>query len=187
MGRCPTCGADIDGDHHESCRGPPDSDARTDGGTDDTAGDGDGLSRRAMLGYTAGSAAATLGAIGAGWLAFVYERTGPEEDVVREYVTALSRQKFNTATLLYHEDAPGTPPSPAENPGLQDTDITVEEAEVTARNEDIGLESVAELAFVDVTLVFDSAWETKEVETGFVVARRPDDEWRLWRDPSDLE
>lgn len=184
MGRCPTCGADADGDHCESC-GESLHDPDDGEGTD--CDGASGLSRRAMLGYTGGSMAATFGVVGAGWLTFVYERTGPEEDVVREYVTALDRQHFNTAALLYHEDAPGTPPSPAENPRLQDTDISVEETAVTARNEDVELDSVAQLAFVDATLVFDSPWETQQVETGFVVARRPEGEWRLWRDPSDLE
>lgn len=181
MERCPDCGTAVDGDACPDCGADlraPTSETEFEGG--------DHLSRRAMLTYTGGSAAATLGLIGAGWFTFFYERTGPEEDVVREYVTALDRAHFNRAALLYHEDAPGEAPTPADQPGLRDIDISVEETAVTARESDVSLDAVEELAFVDATVVFESASGTERVETGFVVAHHSNGEWFLWRDPTEL-
>lgn len=182
MPRCSVCGAESDGEQCDVCGEPFDGDR-----IDDPLDGGDGLSRRAMLGYTGGSAAATLALTSVGWLTFVYDWAGPEEKLVKEYVAALDRQHFYTAAQLYHADAPGDPPEASDYPYLQDKDLIVEETSVPARREDIELDSVAALAFVDATIVFDSPWETEEIQTGFVVAQRPDDEWRLWRDPADLE
>lgn len=124
MATCPACGEDIEGSPKScpACNEPltvesgAESDATTEG-TDEpdtetettaaelgengeTTAEPPGVTRRGMLTYSGGSALLTFGGIGAGWFAFVREPTGPEEEVVREYVAAVDRSHFYTAQEL---------------------------------------------------------------------------------------
>jgi len=145
-------------------------------------GESDRLSRRAMLGYGVGSALAMLGAFAAGWGILIYERTTPAEDVVRDYVAALDRSHFVTASELFHENAPDSPPTAAENPDLEGVDMTVEETEVIDRAEDVSLEGVQELALVRTRITIQGPFREQTVEPRITVARNEDGEWRIWRD-----
>lgn len=168
---CPHCGGRlVDGTASTS----------TDGGDDGETQQR--LSRRAMLGYSGGSLLVTLSAAAAGWGFFIYERTGPAEDVVREYVEALDRAHFVTAAELFHENAPDDPPTPAENPDLDSVDITVEETEILDRAEDVSLEGVRELALVGTQVAIESAFNQQTVEPSITTAKNTDGDWRIWED-----
>ncbi len=141
------------------------------------------LSRRAMLGYGAGSTLVTLGAFAAGWRVFLYEETTPAEDVVREYVDALDRAHFVTAGELFHENAPNSPPTAGENPDLESVDLTVEETEVLDRAEDVSTAGVAEFALVRTRITIESPFDGEQtVEPRITAALNEDGEWRIWRD-----
>ncbi|PSP27444.1 hypothetical protein BRC65_05630 [Halobacteriales archaeon QH_2_65_14] len=178
MEACPHCGQSL-------------ADVGTDAGSGDdeeSAGDGEksleyrNVSRREMLAYGGGSAVATWAAAGAGWFAFIYEQTGPEEDVVREYVSALDRSHFYTASQLFHENAPGEAWTAEELPDVDQVDLSVEEAEVTDREEDVDIDGVQELALVVAEISMETSLESQTMEVAFVVALNEDGEWKLWRD-----
>lgn len=137
-----------------------------------------------MLLYGGGSAALTLATIGAGWFAFVYESRPPEEEVVREYVDAIDRNKFNTATGLFHEESPHTP-WPTQDPAeIAQMDLTVESTSVDDRQAETERESVREYALVVTEVTFDSGAESERFTVPIVVAQNGDGEWRIWRDQS---
>lgn len=141
-----------------------------------------GVSRRGMLAYGGGTALATWGGIGAGWFAFVYERTSPEEDVVREYVDAVDRSKFYTAQQLFHEDAPGEAWSATEIPDVDRLSLTIENTEVVDRQSEVDHENVRELALVVAEITIESSQQSETIEVGFVVAQNDGGEWKLWED-----
>jgi hypothetical protein len=195
MDQCPHCGTqlseetvDVSGDGEEpsddsvcpECGTALEPNRETEGDAWDS--DGPGATRREMLAYGGGSALLTWGAIGAGWYAFIYEQTGPEEDVVREYVDALDRAHFYTASQLFHEDAPGEAWSPNEIPDVGQVDLSVEKTEVVDRQEEVDIGTVQELALVIATITIDGRVESQTMDVGFVVAKNQDGEWKLWQD-----
>ena len=141
-----------------------------------------GVTRRGLLVYSGGSALATFGGAGSGWFVFIREPTGPEEDVVREYVDALDRAHFHTAQELFHENAPGEAWSPSEIPDIGQVSLTVEETAVVDRETDIEIDGVEELALVHVDIELDDGSQVELLELAFVVARDEDGEWLLWQD-----
>jgi len=143
---------------------------------------GSAISRRGMLTYGVGSALATWLVIGAGWLAFFYERTGPEEDVVREYVAAVDRSHFYTAQELFHENAPDQAWRPQEIPDVERVDLIVEETEVVDRETEPETEGVEEVALVHADVTIDDGSRSELLELAFVVAKNEDGEWKLWQD-----
>jgi hypothetical protein len=145
---------------------------------------GGGVSRRGMLLYSGGSAALTLATIGAGWFAFVYKPRPPEEEVVREYVDAIDRNKFNTATGLFHEESPHTPWPTRDPAEIARMDLTVESTSVDDRQVETERESVREYALVVTEVTFDSGAESERFTVRIVVAQNEDGEWRIWRDQS---
>lgn len=200
---CPECGRQRESESNrcEHCG----TGLATDGGATDGAGtgggekleddetnrkspEGDRLSRRAMLGYTGAGAGVTFGGIGAGWFVFIREPMGPEEAVVEEYVNALDRAHFNTARDLYHRDSPGKRPTRENFRLMGDREIGVENTEITTRQEESDIETVDELALVETTVSADSPWgEEESFVTDFIVARNPEGDWKIWRDPDDIE
>lgn len=177
MDNCPHCGAAVSGEGER-------------GGACSQCGvilasnfeESSGVSRRGLLTYGGGSALATWAGVGLGWWMFLREPTGPEEDVVREYVDALDRSHFYTAQSLFHENAPGRAWSPAEIPDVDRVALTVERTEVVDRVENPNIEGVAELALVHVDITIDDGVRTDLLELAFVVALNEDGEWKLWRD-----
>lgn len=160
-----------------------DGDAGSPGDESGDGGESDQPSRRAMLGYGVGSTLVTLGAFGAGWRVVLYESTTPAEDVVRDYVDALDRAHFVTASELFHEDAPDSPPTAAENPDLDSVDLSVEDTEVIDRAEDVSIAGVEELALIRTRITIGSPFGGEQtVEPRITVARNTDGEWRIWRD-----
>lgn len=181
--RCMHCGALLD----DGSGGTGDDVEASDSGNDDASRSAH-LSRRAMLGYTGGAAGAVFAGVGAGWFFFVRESIGPEAEVVTEYVDALDRSHFNTAASLYHRSSPGTPPTPEDYPQMEDADIAVEEIEIETRQEESDVEAVEELALVIATISVDTRWDDEEtVQADFIVARNPEDEWKIFRAPHDIE
>ena len=146
------------------------------------AGGGSAVSRRGFLVYSGGSALATWAAVGAGWFAFIREPTGPEEDVVREYVDALDRSHYNTAASLFHEDAPGEAWSPQELPTPNHVEITVEETDVVDRETETDTTGVEELALVHADVRIDDGNRSEVLALAFVVAKNEEGEWLLWED-----
>lgn len=188
MARCPDCGApETTGE--EGCHRCGRERAVADGGTP-PAGRDDGpepvehdtVSRRAMLGYTGGSALATLGLAGAGWYVFFRPTYGPEEEVVREYFAAIDRDHYNTAALLFHEDSPDSPWAADRVTEVSQMDISVEDTEVRERWENAERESVEEYALVVADVEMDSGVESETFAIGVLVAKNTDGEWRIWRD-----
>jgi hypothetical protein len=203
MDQCPHCGTHLSGETVDvSEDGEENSDAsvcpkcgttfETNGKTEDGRGsdvtedawdsDATGATRREVLAYGGGSALLTWGAMGAGWFAFIYEPTSAEEDVVREYVDALDRAHFHTASQLFHEDAPGEAWSATEIPDVGQVDLNVKKTEIVDRQEDVDIATVQELALVVATISIEGAFESQTKEVGFVVAKNMDGEWELWED-----
>lgn len=187
--RCMHCGTLLaDGSAHSGDSDSQSSDSGADTGGNDDIDENDHLSRRAMLGYTGGAAGAVFAGVGAGWFFFVREPIGREAEVVTEYVDALDRSHFNTIRGLYHRSSPGTPPTPEDYPQMQDSDIAVEETEIETRQEESDVEAVEELALVLATVSVDTRWDDEEtVPADFIVARNPEDEWKIFRAPHDIE
>lgn len=140
------------------------------------------VTRRDFLMYGGGATVLAWAGIGAGWFTFVYERTGPEEDVVREYVDAVDRSQFYTVNQLFHEDAPHEPPTPADIPDVDGIDIEVEKTEVIDREADPETASIEELALVRAELRLRSPQESQRLTADFWVARDTTGEWKLWAD-----
>lgn len=140
------------------------------------------LSRREMLTYGGGSAALTGAGIGAGWFAFVHESRPPEEELVRDYVDAIDRDKYNTATGMFHEASPHTPWPTREPTELAQMDLSVEGTDVGNRQQATDTGSVREFALVVTEVNFDSGVESETFTVRVVVAKNEDDEWRIWRD-----
>jgi hypothetical protein len=149
---------------------------------DDIPADPPGVSRRGMLTYSGGSALLTFGGLGAGWFAFIREPTGPEEDVVREYVAALDRSHFYTAQSLFHENAPDDAWSATELPTMDRAELTVERTEVVDRQSDVDISGVQELALVHIDITYRDSQRTELLELAFIVAKNENGEWRMWRD-----
>lgn len=163
----------------------PECDATVD--TSQTGGDkwntaSSGATRREMLTYGGGSALLTLGAIGAGWFTFFYEQRSPEEELVREYVDALDRSHFYTASQLFHEDAPGEAWTANEIPDVDQVDMSVDGTEVVDREDEVDITTVQELALVIAEIAIDGGMESQTMEVGFVLAKNQDGEWKLWED-----
>lgn len=175
MDSCPECGQTVEGEQRCPACGTTLAAAE-----DETVEPG--VTRRGLLTYSGGSALLTLGGIGAGWFAFLRERTTPEEEVVREYVDALDRAQFYTAETLFHEDAPVEAWGPAEIPDVGRISLTVEDTEVADREEVPDMASVEELALVQVDITMDDGVESTLLELAFVVALNEDGEWKMWRD-----
>jgi len=191
MAHCRDCGAPKT-TGVEACRRCGARRAVADGGTPSgEAGDGsardeyvehDTISRRAILGYTGGSALATLGVAGAGWFAFIYESLEPEEKLVREYFDAIDRDHYNTAALLFHEDSPDEPWAADRVTEVTQMDISVEDTEIADRWENAERESVEEWALVVADVEMDSGFESETFAIGILVAKNTEGEWRIWRD-----
>lgn len=163
-------------------------DLETSDSEDVDAAESDHLSRRAMLGYTGGAAGTVFAGVGAGWFLFIHEPLGPEVAVVEEYIDALDRSHFNTILGLYHRSSPGTPPTPAEYPQMDDRSIALEDAEIEARQEESDVDAVEELALVVAMVSVDTPWDDEEtIPADFIVARNPEDEWKIFRAPHDIE
>ncbi len=177
MGQCPHCGGGVSGaDGTERC--PHCETAMAEDVEDEPVG----VTRRGLLTYGGGSALATWGGVAAGWYVLIHEPTGPEEDVVREYVDALDRSHFHTADELFHENAPGEAWGPAEIPDVDRVDLTVERTEVVDRVEEPDIEGVEELALVHVDITIDDGLQSELLELAFVVALNEDGEWKIWED-----
>ena len=142
----------------------------------------DHVSRRAMLGYTGGSALATLGLASGIWYVFFRPTYGPEEEVVREYFSAIDRDHYNTARLLFHEDSPDSPWAADRIRQVTQMDISVEDTEVRDRWEDADRDSVEEYALVVADVEIDSGVQSETFAIGILVAKNSDGEWRIWRD-----
>jgi len=175
MNSCPECGRTVEGE--QACPRCGVALAADDDESVDL-----GVTRRGLLTYSGGSALLTLGGIGAGWFAFVREDTGPEEEVVREYVDALDRSHFYTAETLFHEDAPVEAWGPAELPDVGRLSLTVEDTEVVDREDEPDVAGVEELALVHVDITIDDGVESTLLELAFVVALNEEGEWKMWRD-----
>lgn len=142
----------------------------------------DHVSRRAMLGYTGGSALATLGLASGIWYVFFRPTYGPEEEVVREYFSAIDRDHYNTARLLFHKDSPDSPWAADRIRQVTQMDISVEDTEVRDRWEDADRNSVEEYALVVADVEIDSGVQSETFAIGILVAKNSDGEWRIWRD-----
>jgi hypothetical protein len=140
------------------------------------------VSRRAMLGYTGGSALATLGLASGVWYVFFRPTYGPEEDVVREYFSAIDRDHYNTARLLFHEESPDSPWAADRVTEVSQMDISVEDTEVRQRWENAERDSVEEYALVVADVEMDSGPKSETFAIGILVAKNTDGEWRIWRD-----
>jgi len=174
-------------DDGESADGEPtDGAAVSDGHNASTAesgaAEGDGISRRAMLGYSGGSALATWALAGAGWYVFIHEPLEPEEEVVREYFNAIDRDHYNTAASLFHEDSPDSLWVAGRVAEVSQMDISVEDTEIPERWEDADRESVEEYALVVADVEMDSGRQSETFAIGIMVAKNTDGEWRIWRD-----
>lgn len=178
MDSCPHCGETVSGESSDEERGSCPHCAVIFPGETEPGG----VSRRGLLTWGSGSALATFTGAGLGWFVFVHEPTGPEEDVVREYVDALDRSHFYTAQTLFHEDAPGEAWRPEELPDVDRIELTVEETEVVDRVEDPEIDGVEELALVHVDISIDDGVRSDLLQLAFVVALNEDGEWKLWRD-----
>ena len=187
--RCMHCGTLLADDSEGTGDDVEASDAADASGTGDVdTAESDHLSRRAMLGYTGGAAGAVFAGVGAGWFFFVRDPLGPEVEVVEEYIDALDRSHFNTILGLYHRSSPGTPPTPEEYPQMEDRSIALEDAEIETRQEESDVEAVEELALVVATVSVDTPWDDEEtIPADFIVARNPEDEWKIFRAPHDIE
>ena len=142
----------------------------------------DHVSRRAMLGYTGGSALATLGLASGIWYVFFRPTYGPEEEVVREYFSAIDRDHYNTARLLFHKDSPDSPWAADRIRQVTQMDISVEDTEVRDRWENADRDSVEEYALVVAEVEMDSGPKSETFAIGILVAKNADGEWRIWRD-----
>ncbi|PSP46636.1 hypothetical protein BRC69_03090 [Halobacteriales archaeon QH_6_66_25] len=142
----------------------------------------DHVSRRAMLGYTGGSALATLGLASGVWYVFFRPTYGPEEDVVREYFSAIDRDHYNTARLLFHEESPDSLWAADRVTEVSQMDISVEDTEVRQRWENAERDSVEEYALVVAEVEMDSGPKSETFAIGILVAKNADGEWRIWRD-----
>jgi len=142
----------------------------------------DHVSRRAMLGYTGGSALATLGLASGIWYVFFRPTYGPEEEVVREYFSAIDRDHYNTARLLFHEDSPDSPWAEDRVTEVSQMDISIEDTEVRERWGEADRDSVEEYALVVTDVEMDSGVQSETFAIGILVAKNTDGEWRIWRD-----
>jgi hypothetical protein len=197
MAHCPDCNASgITGE--EGCPRCSAGRALSDGGqppaeTDDStvpadeaeSVEHDTISRRAMLGYGGGSALLTFAVAGAGWYAFIYEPRTAEEELVREYFSAIDRDHYNTAALLFHEDSPDSPWAADRGAEGSQREISVDDTEVVERWENAEHEAVEEYALVVADVEMDSGFESETFAIGVLVAKNTDDEWRIWRDEED--
>lgn len=147
-----------------------------------TPSPGSGVSRRGMLTYGGGAALVTWLGIGAGWYVFIREPTGPEEDVVREYVDAIDRSHFYTAQELFHENAPDEAWRPEEIPDVDRVDVAVEDTEVVDRETEPETAGVEEVALVHADVSIDDGTRSELLELAFIVVRNEEGEWKMWRD-----
>lgn len=145
----------------------------------------DTISRRAMLGYGGGSALLTFAVAGGGWYAFIYEPLAAEEELVREYFSAIDRDHYNTAALLFHEASPDSPWAADRVAEVSQMDISVEDTEIVERWENAEHEAVEEYALVVADVEMDSGSESETFAIGVLVAKNTDGEWRIWRDEED--
>jgi hypothetical protein len=140
------------------------------------------VSRRAMLGYSGGSALLTLGGAGGVWYTVFYPRHSPEEKVVREYFSAVDRNNYNTAERLFHADSPDSSWASDEIPNLLRVSVSVEDTEIRERWENAERETVKEYALVAADVTIDNGEQAETFLIGIMVAQNTDGEWRIWRD-----